>query len=453
MAYCAGRTAGVAVRGKPAKAIRAASRAALGAALLAAPAPLAAAVLVHAGRLIDGTTAPPRRAVTLVVEGARIGAVDDGFRPPGAGDELIDLSDSTVLPGLIDLHVHLDEELTQRSFAERLRLDGVELANRAAAAAERTLQAGFTTVRNLGDDGRVTIALREAVEAGRVRGPRVFTAGRALGAGGGRPDPTDGARLGGHGEPEPPAEVIHGPEEARRAVRRRYEEGADLIKITATGGVLSLAASSHDPQFTEEELRAVVEAAAAYGLHVAAHAHGAEGMKRAIRAGVRSIEHGTFMDEEAIALMRERGTFYVPTLLAAQTVAERAGEPGFFPEIVREKARRIEPQIRAAFARALGAGVRIAFGTDAGVAPHGENARELALMVEGGMAPAEAIRAATATAAEVLGVAGELGTLAAGKLADLVAVRGDPLADVTVLERPVFVMKEGVVYRRETLEP
>lgn len=251
------------------------------------------------------------------------------------------------------------------------------------------------------------------------------------------------------GDPGPQEGVINGVDQAREAVRQRYKNGAGLIKITATGGVLSVAKSGQNPQFTDEELRAIVESAADYDMHVAAHAHGAEGMKRAIRAGVRSIEHGTFMDEEAMELMKQHGTFYVPTILAGKTVAEKAEEEGFFPELVRPKAAAIGPKIDETFARAYRAGVKIAFGTDSGVSHHGDNAREFQYMVEGGMSPMQAIQSATVVAAQLLGLEDRLGTLEKGKIADIIAVDGDPLADITALQKVSFVMKEGVVYKSD----
>ncbi len=308
--------------------------------------------------------------------------------------------------------------------------------------------AGFTTVRNPGDDGKATVALRKAIEQGLVPGPRIFTAGKSLATTGGHADPTNGLNSRLRGDPGPADGVVNGPADAAKAVRQRYKEGADFIKITATGGVLSVAKSGQNPQFTEAELEAIVATAADYGFHVAAHAHGTEGMKRAIRAGVRSIEHGTFMDDEAMELMKQHGTYWVPTILAGVTVAERAAIDGYFPDLVRPKAAAIGPVIQETFARAYRAGVKIAFGTDSGVSPHGDNAREFALMVEGGMPPMEAIRSATRVGAELLGIEDEVGTLEAGKLADLVAVAGDPLADVSALESVAFVMKEGVVYKR-----
>ncbi len=417
-------------------------------AALAATAAAPAATLVHAGRLIDGVADGARSEVTLVVEDGRIAAVQDGFVAPGPEDELIDLSAMTVLPGLMDMHVHLTGELSPRSYLEDVQFESADQAVRAVAYARKTLMAGFTTVRNPGDDGKATVALRNAIAAGLVPGPRIFTAGKSLATTGGHADPTNGLNSRLRGDPGPADGVVNGPADAVKAVRQRYKEGADFIKITATGGVLSVAKSGQNPQFTMAELEAIVATANDYGFHVAAHAHGTEGMKRAVLAGVRSIEHGTYMTDEVMDLMKQRGTFYVPTILAGVTVAERAEIDGYFPDLVRPKAAAIGPVIQGTFARAYAAGVKIAFGTDCGVGPHGDNGKEFALMVAGGMAPMEAIRAATVTTAELLEIEDETGTLEPGKLADLIAVDGDPLADVGELESVDFVMREGVVYKR-----
>jgi imidazolonepropionase-like amidohydrolase len=415
-------------------------------ALLATPAgPAAAATLIHAGFLIDGVSDAPRREVTIVVEGERIATIEAGFRAPSDGDTVIDLRQATVLPGLIDLHVHLSSELSPRSYLERFSVEAADLALRAADHAEQTLLAGFTTVRNLGDSFNETVALRNAVAEGIARGPRIYSAAKGIGTTGGHGDPSNGLRRSLAGEPGPTEGVVNGPADAARAVRQRYKDGADVIKITATGGVLSLAKSGQNPQFSQEELDAIVRTATDYGFHVAAHAHGAEGMKRAVRAGVRTIEHGTYMDEETMQLMKERGTYFVPTILAGATVAERAKIDGYFPPVIRPKAAAIGPQIQATFAKAYRAGVKIAFGTDTGVSEHGGNAREFALMVEAGMPAMEAIQSATRVAAEVLDMGAELGTVEAGKLADLVAVDGDPLADIARLQSVRFVMKGGAV--------
>jgi imidazolonepropionase-like amidohydrolase len=408
-----------------------------------------AATLIHAGRLIDGTGGRVADQRTIVVEGNRITAVERGYRQPGREDELVDLAAYTVLPGLIDLHTHLMSEQRQGGYIDRYQLSEADYALKAAVNARKTLLAGFTTVRDLGDAYNVTIALRNAVNAGALPGPRIYTAGKSIASTGGHADPTNGWAPVARGDPGPVRGVANGPWEAFKAVRQRYKDGSDLIKITATGGVLSLAKSGENPQFTEEEIRAIVSAAGDYGFHVAAHAHGAEGMKRAIRAGVRSIEHGTYMDDEVMALMKEHGTFYVPTISAGRFVAEKAEVEGYFPDIVRPKAAAVGPLIQATFEKAYRAGVKIAFGTDTGVGPHGLNAREFAYMVEGGMPAMDAIRSATAVAAVVLGAAEELGTVEAGKLADLIAVSGDPLADVSVLEDVRFVMKDGELHKRD----
>jgi imidazolonepropionase-like amidohydrolase len=416
------------------------------AALTAVADPVSAATLVHAGRLLDVDAGRLLERRTVVVEGDRVAAIEEGFRAPRAGDTVVDLSTLTVLPGLIDLHVHLTGELSPTSYLEGFQQDAPLVALKGAMYARRTLEAGFTTVRNLGDSFDASIALRDAIDRGWVVGPRIVTAGKGLATTGGHADPTNGLRddLVAH-PPGPDEGVVNSADEAARAVRARYQSGADCIKITATGGVLSLAANAHNPQFSEELIRAVVQTARDYGFHVAAHAHGAEGMKRAIRAGVRTIEHGTFMDDEVIALMKQHGTIFVPTLLAGAFVAEKAEEPGYFPAVVRPKARAVGPQIQATFAKAWKAGVRIGFGTDSGVSPHGGNARELGLMVEAGMPPLEAIRAATVVAAEVLDRGDRVGRLAPGYFADMVAVEGNPLEDVRMLERVAAVVKGGTL--------
>lgn len=411
-----------------------------------------AATLVHAGSLIDAVGDAPRHEVTLVIQDGVIQSIDAGYRAPSAGDQVIELKDATVLPGLWDMHVHLTSEYSRSARLDQFVLNEGDVALRGAAYAERTLNAGFTTVRDLGAEMNASIALRNAINAGFIRGPRIFAAGKAIGTTGGHADPTDGWAQRLMGNPGPVDGVINGPIEAAAAVRQRYKDGADTIKITATGGVLSVAKNGLNPQFTEEEVRAVVTTAHDYGFKVAAHAHGAEGIKRAVRAGVDSIEHGTFMDDEAIALMKRMGTHYVPTLSAGRWVADRAKEDGFFPSLVRPKAASIGPQLEGTFAKAYRSGVKIMFGTDTGVSAHGDNAREFRYMVNAGMPPLEAIKSATIVAATFMGEADRLGTVEAGKVADLIAVPGDPLADISLLERVRFVMKEGRVYR-DSREP
>jgi imidazolonepropionase-like amidohydrolase len=308
--------------------------------------------------------------------------------------------------------------------------------------------AGFTTVRDLGGTG-VNISLRNAINRGLIKGPRVYTSGKSIATTGGHADPTNSYRKGLAPDPGPLEGVANGADECRQAVRQRYKDGSDLIKITATGGVLSVAKSSSNPQFMDDELKAIVETAKDYGFRVAVHAHGAEGMKRAIRAGVNSIEHGTNMDDEAIALFKQFGTWYVPTLTAGSSVADSAKKPGYYPDLVTPKALEIGPKINHTFARAYKAGVKIAFGTDAGVYRHGVNWLEFGYMIEAGMPPIEAIRAATMNAADLLGEKERLGSIEAGKLADIVAMDGDPLKDSKVFGKVVFVMKDGVVYKNQ----
>jgi imidazolonepropionase-like amidohydrolase len=412
------------------------------AALTTAAAPMA----LQCGALVDVKSLSILQERTIVVDGQKIERVDSGYTAP-AGATVVDLRGHTCMPGLIDLHVHLDSNLTPASFTESFTLNPTDHAMRAVANAEVTLMAGFTSVRDLGSDKGVNVSLRNAIDRGTVKGPRVQAA-RFITSTGGHGDPTNGLRRELMGMPGPADGIVSGPDEARSAVRMGYKEGYDLIKIATTGGVLSLAKSGDAPLLIDQELNAIVATARDYGFAVACHAHGVEGMKRAIRAGVTSIEHGTYMDDEAMALMKQHGTWYVPTISAGKFVAEKAKSPGFFPDIVRPKAQAIGPQILGTFSRAYRAGVKIAFGTDQGVAPHGDNAREFQYMVEGGMPPLEAIRAATLYGATVMGWADRLGTVEAGKLADIVAVPGDPVKDIGVMTRVSFVMKDGAIYRK-----
>lgn len=419
----------------------------LAAALALSGAAASADTLIHAGRVIDGQSDEVLGRMTVRIDGDTITGLDRGWTEAGPADTVIDLTGYTVLPGLMDMHVHLDGEYDENSRLSEFIMDEADYALDAAKFARRTLEAGFTVVRNLGDAYNVTAALRQAIADGDVIGPAIFTAAKSLASTGGHADPTNGWASTIMGDPGPLDGVVNGVEDARKAVRQRYKDGADWIKITATGGVLSVAKSGQNPQFTMEELEAIVDTAADYGLKVAAHAHGTEGMKRAVLAGVSSIEHGTYMSDEVMELMKERGTWYVPTILAGQWVAEKAEIDGFFPELVRPKAAAIGPVIHDTFRRAYESGVPIVFGTDSGVSPHGDNAREFGLMVDGGMPPMEAIQAATSVAAEFLGIAETHGSLAAGKQADVVAVSGNPVEDIHAMEDVAFVMKAGKVYK------
>jgi imidazolonepropionase-like amidohydrolase len=403
--------------------------------------------LIYCGRLLDVKAGSLTSGVTIVVEGKRIAAVENGYSAVLPGDSVIDLKSKTVLPGLIDMHVHLEGETSKDEDLEMFLLNDADIAFRSAVFAKRTLLAGFTTVRDLGGSG-VNTALRNAINQGLTPGPRIISAGKSIATTGGHADPTNSYRKDLMGDPGPADGVINGPDDARKAVRQRYKDGADMIKITATGGVLSLAKDGSGPQFTDDELEAIVETARDYGMHTAAHAHGAEGMKRAVLAGITTIEHGTNMTEEIMDLMKSKGTFYVPTISAGRFVAEKAKEEGYFHELVVPKALSIGPQLQQTFGMAYKRGVKIAFGTDSGVSPHGENAKEFGYMVDAGMPPAEAIRAATLTNASILSMADRIGSIEAGKLADIIAVDHNPLTDIRTLERVVFVMKDGVVFKR-----
>ncbi len=408
---------------------------------------LSAATIIHAGRLIDGRSDELQTEMSIVVENGRITEVVSGFLKPAESDKLIDLSEYTVMPGLMDMHTHLMGQHSKDSYTEKFFMEESDYALRSTMFARATLMAGFTTVLDLGDNGINSVSLRKAISEGWIIGPRIYTAGKSIATTGGHADPTNGLKGDYRRDAGPLEGVINGADDARKAVRQRYKDGADLIKLTATGGVLSLAASGQNPQFTDEELKAIVETAKDYNMVVTVHAHGAEGMKRAVLAGVNSIEHGTYMTDEIMELMKERGTYFVPTNMAGEWVAKKAEEPGYFPEIVRPKAAAIGPAIRETFSKAYKAGVKIAFGTDSGVSPHGENAHEFELMVEGGMPPMKAIQSATLEGARLLRVEDKLGTVEATRLADLVAVQGNPLDDISVMRNVVFVMKEGEVYK------
>ena len=403
--------------------------------------------VIHAGTLLDRPGRQPRRNASLVVRGGKIVSVHDGFIQAPAGARLIDLRDRFVLPGLIDSHVHLDSD---RAGNEGLLASVTESPQLGAYEtlwnARKTLDAGFTTVRNLGDPGG-TLALRDAIARGWVEGPRIVDAGRSISTTSGHMD----ARLGVAEELHdsiPHDNLCDGAEECRKAVRRQIGRGADLIKIATTGGVNSRIGAGLGKQMFDDEAKAIVETAHLYGKKVAVHAHGADGIKVALQAGADSIEHGTLLDDESIRLFRQTGAYYVPTLSTVNGYLERiARDPNAYPPEVRAK---IDWRIGItgkALEKAVPAGVKIAFGTDAGVSKHGRNADEFELMVKHGMTPASAIQAATVNAADLLGLANEIGSLEAGKSADLIAVAGDPLNDVTVLKHVGFVMKSGRVFK------
>ncbi|WP_243040186.1 metal-dependent hydrolase family protein [Dyella sedimenti] len=402
-----------------------------------------------AGRLLGETT--------LVIEGKRVkeikpGAIDpkpyeDAARAAQANFAYRNLLNATCLPGLIDAHTHLTSETSPTGYTDQFRWNTADYAIRSTVYARRTLLAGFTTVRNLGDGDNESIALRNAINAGLVPGPRIFTAGKPIGTTGGHADPTDGYRMDLAGDPGPKDGIINSPEDAYKAVRQHYKDGVDVIKIMPSGGVLDESASADNAQMTLEEIKAVVTAAHDYGFTVAAHAHGAEAIRRAVLAGVDSIEHGTFMSDEDMKLMKEHGTWYVPTIIAGKYVQEMAAKPGYYPPQVAAKALQVGPIIQATAGKAYKAGVKIAFGTDAAVYPHGQNAREFEYMVQAGMPPMFVLQAATTHAAELLHRQNELGQIAVGRVADVIAVPGNPLDDITLMQKVSFVMKDGVVYK------
>jgi len=421
---------------------------AAGLALSGAAAAQNADTVIHAGTLLARADQAPRSEASILIEDGRIVGVESGYVEI-EGAEVIDLTDRYVLPGLIDSHVHLTSELGPTARIDAVSLSDADWALRGALHARRTLEAGFTTVQDVGGRGEDAIfALRDAIEKGAVAGPRIRASGQTVSVTGGHGDSRNGYN-------DDVAAVLHknsicnGADDCRRAVRAQVLKGADLIKITATGGVLSNTAAGVEQQFFDDELRAIVETAETMGRKVTAHAHGKAGIDAALRAGVASIEHGTYLDDESIRLFRESGAYLVPTVLAGVTVAEYADSVDWMTPPQVAKAKQVGPQMLDMLGRAHDGGVKVAFGTDSGVSKHGDNAREFALMVQAGMTPQESIEAATLVAAEHLQMGDSIGSLEAGKHADLIAVEGDPLENVALLEDVRFVMKGGAVYKSE----
>ncbi|NNE77910.1 MAG: amidohydrolase family protein [Pricia sp.] len=405
-------------------------------------------IYLQCGNIVDTQSGKLLSDKTLVISGNKIKSIQNGFVDGTDNDKTIDLKGKTVLPGLIDMHVHLESESSPQTYIKRFTDNEADKSFESVGHAKSTLLAGFTTVRDLGGTG-VNIALRNAINRGIIEGPRIFTAGKSLATTGGHADPTNGMRKDLTGDPGPKEGVVNSPEDGKKAVRQRYKNGADVIKITATGGVLSVAKSGQNPQFTVEEIKAITDTAKDYGMLTAAHAHGDEGMQRAIKGGIKTIEHGTMMSDETMEMMKEFDAYLVPTITAGKQVAEKAKIEGYFPEVVAKKAASIGPLIQDTFGRAYKKGVPIAFGTDAGVFPHGLNAKEFGYMVEAGMPVIEALKSATITGAELLGMGDELGQLKEGFLADIIAVDENPVENVFILENVVFVMKDGIVFKNE----
>ena len=405
--------------------------------------------LLHVGNLLDTNNGEISKAVTIRIKGNKILEVTKGYATPKKNDQIVNLKQSYVLPGFMDMHVHLAQEYVPKA-ERRSKIEPEYRALFAANAASKTLMAGFTSVRNLGDGGMETISLRDAIKEGLVIGPRIFTSGKTIATTGGHGDPTNGMPKDNYSPPSPEEGVIDSPEDAKKAVRQRYKDGADGIKITATGGVLSVAKSGENPQFTNEELNSIVATANDYGLWTAAHAHGKEGMKRAVIAGINSIEHGTYMDQEVMDLMKSKGTYYVPTIMAGDWVAEKAKIPNFFPALVKPKAKKIGPQIQSTFAKAYKAGVKIAFGTDSGVSAHGDNWQEFILMTNAGMTNQDALKSATIETAKLLRIEDKLGQIKPGMLADIIAVQQNPVEDISTVENVIFVMKDGIIFKDNT---
>jgi imidazolonepropionase-like amidohydrolase len=400
------------------------------------------------GKLINTQSGKVEKRKTIIIEGDKIVNVLNGYvQPKSRNAKIINLKDKVVMPGLIDMHVHLEMEYDNKQRLKKYILNEADIAYNSINFAKETLYSGFTTVRDLGGSG-VNVSLRNAVNSGKLIGPRIFTAEKSLATTGGHADPTNGGSRKLIGDPGPKEGVVNSVEDAKKAVRQRYKNGADMIKITATGGVLSVAKSGDNPQFTIEEIKAITQTANDYGMHVAAHAHGDKGMQRAIIGGVTTIEHGTYMSDETMDLMIKYKAYLVPTITAGKEVAEKAKIKGFYPPIVVPKALAVGPQIQGTFGRAYKKGVQIAFGTDAGVFDHGNNGKEFRFMVEAGMPAMETIQSATITNAKILNMSTEIGQLKKGFIADIIAVNDDPTKKIETMENVVFVMKEGKVYKK-----
>jgi imidazolonepropionase-like amidohydrolase len=412
-----------------------------------AQAPPAPVTVIHCPALFDSSAGALRGPTSVFISGDKFQQIEPGVATaPGA--TVIDLPGATCLPGLIDDHVHLDMQFGKNTYAEAARLNFANMVLRSTLYARRTLLAGFTTVRNVGDSNYDTVALRDEVAAGTVIGPRIFTAGPAISTTGGHADRTNGLSLDLQGDPGPLQSIFNGPYEARKVVRLHYKEGADLIKAMPSGGVMDLGANGSGPQMTQDEIDAIVATAHDYGMKVAVHAHGAEAIRRSVIAGVDSVEHGTFMDDQDMRLMKQHGTFYCPTVYTAVFVTEQARK-GAYPPAVTAKALSVGPHIMSTVSRAYQAGVKFAYGTDAGVYPHGQNWEDFIYLVKAGLPPAYALQMATINAAQLLGHEDQLGSIAPGKFADLVAVPGNPLNDISVMSKVSFVMKSGIVYKRD----
>ena len=409
--------------------------------------PFAQETLLHCGKIIDTQNGKVLKEQTITVLGNQIVSVEKGYASAKSGQKVIDLKTKTVMPGFIDMHVHIEGETNPKQYLETFTKNEADIAFTAAEIAERTLLSGFTTVRDLGGSG-VNVSLRNAINSGTTRGPRIYTAEKAIGTTGGHADPTNGFKKVNMGDPGPAQGVINSVDDARKAVRQRYKNGADLIKITATGGVLSVSKNGDNPQFRQEEVDEIVRTAKEYGMHVAAHAHGKEGMQRAIKAGVQTIEHGSFMDEETVQLMKKHNTYLVPTLSAGKYVATKAKVKGYYPDIIIPKIEKVNTTLKKTFTMVAKSGVNIAFGTDAGVFPHGENAKEFRYMVDYGWSPMFSIQSATITNGKLLDMEGKLGVLAPGYLADIVATDDDPTQNIATTESVSFVMKDGLIYKQ-----